>query len=126
MAKNAGEFTINCESTTNGTVKLSFNRAGEMQEAVDLPVAVIGPLVTALLGAGAKASDFAGKQEGAARDMPVITPTAIGLSGSKTAPLSLVVHSGQIQFGITLPPAEALRELGEKLIAVSASKARSN
>jgi hypothetical protein len=129
MPKKPDDFAIGCEATAKGTVRLFFIRAGEAGDGVDLPIEVIGGLVTTLLNAGAKATELSGEKAGAARGkakMPILSPTAIGLSGGQGSPMSLVVHSGSVRFGVALPPSPALRELGEKLIAASASEARSN
>jgi len=125
------DFAIGCEATAKGKVRLFFIRDGKAEEGVELPLEAIAGLVTTLLIAATKATELSGQKPGATRrvrsNIPVISPTAIGLSGGKaSAPMSLIVHAGQVRLGIALPPAAALRELGEKLIAASASETRSN
>ena len=61
------------------------------------------------------------KQKGPGKSLdgvPVVLPTGIGLSEDQSTPLSLIVHAGEMEFGIAIPDPVAL---AHAILAASAS-----
>ena len=107
------------EVTNDGQVRISVIRKNGKPASVDIPPDFV-PMITCMMLEDAKEASGTEKSNAKIAGSPVLNPTGIGLSSSETNfPTALVVHMGKARFGVAIAKP---RELGEALLALTASK----
>ena len=118
-----GKRVFSSEVTKDGQVRITVFRKNGKPVSVDIPPKIVPMLACKLLQDAQEASGQPESQDPLAGS-PVLNPSRVGLtSPDPRFPTALLVHMGKARFGIAISNP---RELGQALLAASASPDKAN